>query len=412
MFPRTGLAAVSAALLAMNRQLDVRDVLQTIVAESRRLLDAEYAALGVPDDHGGFAQFVVDGVGEEQWRAIGPLPRQHGILAAMLHDATPQRLADVRADPRFEGWPRAHPELADFLGMPIADGEEVIGALFLANKRAVDADPDAPADHTAGNADDTADTEGAGCPVGPSTPRGFGPCRFTEDDEQLLRLLAQHAAIALTNARLYERSRELTIAGERARIGHELHDAVAQKLFSLRLTAQAATALVDRTPDRAKDELREITRLAAEGADELRAAIIELRPANLDEDGLLATLRTQAEVLNRAHTPEVTFTGEGVRALPAAQEEALLRVAQEAVHNALRHAEAGRVHIGLARHDSRVVLRVADDGRGFDPAGVRRAGRHLGLVSMRDRAHGVGGTLTVESEPGKGTTIELEVPGG
>ena len=134
MVPRSGLAAVSAALLAMNRQLEVRDVLQTIVASARELLDAEYAALGVPDDHGGFAQFVVAGVSEQEWEAIGPLPRQHGILAAMLHEATPQRLADVRKDPRFGGWPTAHPKMSDFLGMPIADGEEVLGALFLANK--------------------------------------------------------------------------------------------------------------------------------------------------------------------------------------------------------------------------------------------------------------------------------------
>ncbi|MGP3978814.1 GAF domain-containing sensor histidine kinase [Streptomyces sp. 8N114] len=390
MVPRSGLAAVSAALLAMNRRLEVRDVLQTIVASARDLLDAEYAALGVPDDHGGFAQFVVAGVSEEQWKAIGPLPRQHGILAAMLHDATPQRLADVRKDPRFGGWPAAHPKMADFLGMPIADGEQVLGALFLANKRCAPGSP-----------------EQQRCPA--SRDR---VCAFTEDDEELLRLLAQHAAIALTNARLYERSRELTIAEERTRIGHELHDAVAQKLFSLRLTAQAATALVDRDPERAKAELHEVARLSGEAADELRAAVVELRPAALDEDGLVATLRTQAQVLDRAHSAEVDFLCEGVRALPSAQEEALLRVAQEALHNALRHADASHVRVALVRRGPSVVLTVTDDGTGFDPGAVRSAGRHLGLVSMRDRASGVGGTLTVQSEPGKGTVVELEVPGG
>lgn len=131
----SGLAAVSTALLAMNRHLEVRDVLKTIVASARELLDAEYAALGVPDDHGGFAQFVVDGVSDAQWKAIGPLPRQHGILAAMLRDETPQRLADVREDPRFEGWPAAHPDMSDFLGLPVRDGDETLAALFLANKR-------------------------------------------------------------------------------------------------------------------------------------------------------------------------------------------------------------------------------------------------------------------------------------
>ncbi|MFI6618777.1 GAF domain-containing sensor histidine kinase [Streptomyces sp. NPDC050528] len=377
--PRSGLAVVSSALLAMSRHLEVRDVLKTIVASARELLDAQYAALGVPDDHGGFAQFVVDGVSDAQWKAIGPLPRQHGILAAMLHEAKAERLADVRKDPRFEGWPSAHPEMSDFLGLPIRDDEEVIGALFLANK---------------------------------NCPKRDGSCGFTEEDEELLSILAQHAAIALTNARLYERSRELTIAEERSRLAHELHDAVSQKLFSLRLTAQAAATLVDRDPSRAKGELQQVAALAAEAADELRAAVVELRPAALDEDGLSATLRTQIQVLDRAHTARVTFTGRGFRALPAAQEEAMLRVAQEALHNALRHSGADHVAVTLERHGCGAVLRVTDDGTGFEPQSIRRAGRHLGLVSMRDRTNGVGGTLTVESAPGKGTTIEMEVPGG
>ncbi|MFB4197770.1 GAF domain-containing sensor histidine kinase [Streptomyces carpaticus] len=385
MVRRTGLAAVSAALLAMNRTLEVRDVLQTIVSSARELLDARYAALGVPDGAGGFAQFIVDGVSDRQWKAIGPLPRQHGILAAMLHDATPVRLADVRQDPRFEGWPAAHPEMSDFLGMPIADGDEVLGALFLATKRCT-----------------------------PEQRRAAGgACAFTEEDEELLGILAQHAAIALTNARLYERSRELTIADERARLAHELHDAVAQKLFSLRLTAQAAATLMDRDPARARSELRQVTRLAAEATDELRAAVIELRPAALEEDGLAATLRAQIQVLDRAHPARVTLEASDAKPLPAAQEEALLRVAQEALHNALRHAAADRVTVSLGPPPAGggAVLRITDDGAGFDPEAVRGAGRHLGLVSMRDRAQAVGGTLTVRSAPGAGTVIEMEVPG-
>ncbi|MGW6916782.1 GAF domain-containing sensor histidine kinase [Kitasatospora sp. NPDC054939] len=376
----SGIEAVSQALLAMSRHLEVREVLRRITASARSLLDAEYAALGVPDDHGGFAQFVVDGVSDEQWKAIGPLPRQHGVLAEMLHETGPTRLADVRRARSFGGWPAAHPELGAFLGMPVLDTDaaedepQVMGVIFLANKR--------------------------------------GGGGFTDHDEELLRILAAHAALALTNARLYERSRELTLAGERARIAHDLHDAVAQKLFSLRLTAKAAAKLVDRDPARARAELAEVAALAAEAADELRAVVVELRPAALEEDGLGATLASQVKVLDRAHAADLAFTADGVRALPPAQEAALLRVAQEALHNALRHSGARRVDVTLAGTPARgAVLRVTDDGRGFDPESVRRAGRHLGLASMRDRAAAVGGTLSVDSAPGRGTVVEMEVPG-
>ncbi|MEY9894190.1 signal transduction histidine kinase [Catenulispora sp. MAP5-51] len=378
---------LSAAVLAVSRHLATDEVLQTIVATARELIGAEYAALGVPDGAGSFAQFLVDGVTDEQWAAIGPLPRQHGMLAVMLQDPAPQRLADVRKDPRFRWWPKAHPEMDAFLGRQIRDGEEILGALFLANK--------------AGG--------------------------FTKDDEELLGVLAGHAAIALRHARLYERERELAITRERNRLARELHDAVAQKLFALRLTSQAAADVLDSDPARARASLEQVAALAKEAAEELRSVVVELRPAELEEDGLAVTLRKHAEVLDRVNQtaggPRVTFEGSDVRALSPAAEEVLLRVAQEALHNALRHAEAKTISVRLREHcpagaDSGAspcggaLLEVVDDGVGFDPAAVRRAGRSLGLVSMRDRAKSVRGRLEVASSPGAGTTIRLEVDRG
>jgi signal transduction histidine kinase len=364
---REELRAVSAAVLAVASRLSVGEVLQTIVASARRLLGARYAALGVPDDQGSFAEFIVDGVSYEERRKIGPLPRQHGLLAVLLKDPTPVRVADIRAHPHFEYWPRHHPELRDFLGMPITDGDEILGALYLANKEV--------------------------------------PGGFTVEDEDLLRILAAHAAIALVNARLYERSRELSIVEERNRIARELHDAVSQKLFSLRLTADAAAALLHRDPARAGAQLTTVQTLAAEAADELRAIVVGLRPADLSGDGLDVALRKHVELLDRVHGACVTFSGEGVPRLAAGREDAVYRVAQEALHNALRHAAPRTVQVGLSTCDGAVVLEVRDDGAGFDVPN-----RGLGLASMRDRARAAGGRLAVTSQPNGGTTVRLEVP--
>ncbi|WP_329248084.1 GAF domain-containing sensor histidine kinase [Actinoallomurus sp. NBC_01490] len=359
------LHAVSAAVLAVTRHLSVHEVFQVIVRAAAQLLDARYAALGVPDDEGSFAEFVVEGVSDQQWNAIGPLPRQHGLLALMLREDKVQRLADVRRAPAFEGWPSAHPVLRDFIGVPIRDGDDTLGIIFLANKRQ--------------------------------------PGGFTDDDEERLILFAAHAAIALTNARLYERNRELTVVEERARLARELHDAVAQKLFSLRLTAAAALAAPDPRP-----ELERVQSLAKEALAELREVIFELRPAELAGDGLAESLRKHVQVLDRVwgagrgRRTTVRFEGEEVT-LPPETEAVVFRIAQEALYNALRHGDPCTVTARLEPG----LLEIRDDGVGFDPAEASRDG--LGLASMRERAESVGGVLSISSS-GSGTVVRLEVP--
>jgi signal transduction histidine kinase len=369
---RAELREVSAAVLAVTAHLSVREVLNTILTAAQRLADAEYAAVGVPDRSGSFAEFLAVGLSDEQWRSIGPVPRQHGVLGLMLQDPEPVRLADVRTHPHFGGWPAAHPAMTDFLGVPIVDGDEILGELFLANKRA--------------------------------------PGGFTADDEELVRLLAGHAAIALVNARLYERSRELSILQERQRIARELHDAVTQKLFSLRLVAEAAGALIADQPQRAAAELATVKRLAAEVTDELRGIVTGLMPPALDGDGLDAALRKQAQLLDRVHGATVVFEGCPVPRLGDDRTEAAYRIAQEALHNALRHGTPTLVTVRLIATDRAVTLSVSDDGAGFDPALPAAAGRRLGIASMRERARAAEGRLDVSSRPGAGTTVRLDLP--
>jgi signal transduction histidine kinase len=363
------LRQVSQVVLAVARQLSTRDVLQMIVRSARSLVRARYAALGVPDDQGSFAEFVVDGISERQQKAIGPVPRQHGLLGVLLREGQPIRVDDIRADPRFEWWPAAHPDMSDFLGVPIRDGSDVLGIIFAACKR--------------------------------------DPGGFTERDEQLLGLFASHAAIALTNARLYERGRELSVLEERARLARELHDAVSQKLFSIRAKASAAGVLVGRDPGRAVAEIESVASLAGQAHAELRAVIDGLAPPDLAAGELAGSLRSYAVLAGRTYGVEVRFHAEQLPELGPRRETAVYRVAQEALHNALRHSGAAVVCVSLTARRRRVVLEVTDRGRGFAP-GAAPAG--LGLASMRERAASAGGTLTVRSAPGEGTLVRLEVP--
>jgi signal transduction histidine kinase len=360
---------VSEVVMAVASQLSVRDVLQMIVRSARSLAGARYAALGVPDESGSFAEFVVDGLSARQQAAIGPLPRQHGMLGVILREGKPLRFDDIRADPRFWGWPAAHPDLTDVIGVPIQEGGQVTGFIFAACKQV--------------------------------------PGGFTERDERVLSLFAAHAAIALTNARLYEHGRELSVLQERARLARDLHDAVSQKLFSVRAKARAAALLVPRDPGRAAAEIDSVAALAGEAHAELRAVIDGLATPDLAASGLAGSVRGYALLAGRTYGASVRVEAGELPQLDGLRETVLYRVAQEAISNALRHSGSPEVQVRLSARQRSVVLQVVDHGSGFDPAGPHAG---VGLSSMRERAGSVAGSLTVRSRPGGPTTVRLSVP--
>ena len=367
--------AVSDAVLAIASERAVEPVLERLADAARALAEARYAAIGVPDGEGGFARFITSGMTDKQWDAIGTLPRQHGLLGVMLESPEPYRSRDITRHERFEGWPDAHPNMRSFLGVPIVSHGEVIGAFYLTEKK------------------------------------GGRGALFTDDDQALIETLAAHAALAIENAELHERSRELTLVEERNRLARELHDSVTQQLFSVVFTAEAAALLVDSDPARAREQMEATRDLAQAAMDEMRSLVFELRPAELGADGLAATLRKHVDVLRRVHDVEIELDLSGGPDLRPAVEQTVFRVAQEALANALKHARPARVDVRLGRVDGHVRLVVADDGSGFDPLGAK-AGRRLGLLSMRERAEAVGGRLRIDSLPGHGTTVALEVDGG
>ncbi|MBV9715518.1 MAG: GAF domain-containing sensor histidine kinase [Solirubrobacterales bacterium] len=368
----SALKAVSDAVLAVAAKLSVEEVLQRLVDSAREVGGARYAALGIPDGEGGFRHFLVAGMSDQLVGAMGPLPRTHGMLGAMLETPDPYRTDDIHRDPRFRGWwPRQHPDMRSFLGVPITSGKEIIGAFYLTEK------------------------EGGGT--------------FDGDDQRLIELLASHAAVAITNARLYEQSRELSILSERNRLALGLHDVVSQKLFSLTLTAEAAATQLQRDPAAARVHVQRLGRLAREALDELRSLILGLRPPELERDGLEGTLRKEVDMLRAVHGVEIEVHADGPVDGGGDRDAAVLRIAHEALHNALRHASAQHVTVRIGEHDGRLIVEVADDGIGFRPDRAELRSRHLGLTSMEERARELGGALEIRSAPGQGTTVRLEV---
>jgi signal transduction histidine kinase len=232
------------------------------------------------------------------------------------------------------------------------------------------------------------------------------PGGFSDDDQALIETFAAHAALAIENARLHERSRELSIVEERNRLARELHDAVAQKLFGVVLAAESSNALIERDIDAAAAQMRLARELAGEAMEELRSVIVHLRPPALEAEGLAVALSKHVDVLRRAHRRAIDLDVAGE--CPGAIQPDVFRIVQEALHNALRHAAAEHIAVRLRCDPGGAVeLTVADDGAGFDTTEVRS--RSLGLTTMAERAKAIGGALQIDSVPGAGTTVRLTV---
>lgn len=364
------LAAITEAV-ASGRSL--KDVLTRLAEAAKEISGASYAAIGIPEPEGdAFAAFIHVGMSDELVAEMGPLPRTHGMLDAMLHDPEPVRLPDVKKDRRFRGWwPQAHPPMSSFLGVPIVNDGEVVGAFYLTDK--------------------------------------VGAAEFTDDDQSGIALLASHAAAAIDAAGMFEDSRSLAMSEERERLARELHDALNQSLFSLSLTARAAARHIATDPGRAAEELSEIAVLSRQAMAELRAVVDGLRTPDVERDGLVPAIRSLAELLSRVHHIEIEVVADGEPGLEGRAEHEVFRIVQEALTNAVRHSQADNVTVSVANGEGLAVT-IRDDGQGFEPQERNVRGKRLGLTSMRDRASGLGGRLTIDSAPGQGATVRLEVP--
>lgn len=368
------LLALHAAGLAISAELALDAVLKKVIDQARRLVGAKYGALSVVDRAGRIEQFVTSGITAEERAAIGPPPVGHGVLGVVLHEGEHLRLRDVREHPRSAGFPPNHPVMRSLLAVPIECKGPFLGNIYLSEK--IDGSEFAPHDH-----------------------------------ETLVRFAVQ-AAVAIDNAYLHSQASDLAVAQERLRIAHEMHDGLAQVLGYVNTKVQAADAYLRRgKSEEASAQLRELAVSARQAYTEVREGIVDLRTLPAADRPLPDVLREYVERWREQTGISADLTIDSDLRLRPSAELQLVRILQEALANVRKHSKASRVRVALQRRDGKLVTTIADDGIGFDPAARHRAEfPRFGLPTMRERAESIGGDLTVDSAPGKGTNVRFELP--
>lgn len=370
--------ALHESSLAIQRNLDIRDVLQGVVEEARRLCGAQYGALSYLNDAGGVAAFLTSGISAAERAAIGPEPVGHGVLGIVLKEGQSLRLDRISDHPASVGFPAHHPPMYALLAVPIESGQGVLGNLYIAQ-----GDPDR---------------------------------RFTAENEDTLHRFAGLAAIALENARLHTQVQALATTAERERIAREMHDGAAQVLGYVITKAQATRAQVEGGQiEKATASLKQMEDAAREAYADIRESILGLRTSLgegmslemvirdyvqtwQDQSGIITVLDFDPRVENR---------------LSSLAEVQLLRIVQEALTNVRKHAGATEVVVRIALQwpQGAIVATIQDNGHGIrDLDGTTAGIPRFGLTSMRERAESIRGTFTIASEPGKGTIVGVELP--
>jgi signal transduction histidine kinase len=529
--------------LALSSELSLDAVLQKIVEAAAHVTGARYAALGVIDSTGeALERFVTHGIDPETHAAIGDLPHGRGILGALITDARPLRLHDLRDDQRSVGMPPSHPPMRSFLGVPILIRSVAFGNLYLTEKdegygefdeqdeelvtllaaqaavaienarlyesatawsrqleslseigAALVGELELPrllqlvATRLRGLIDarvvaialpvadgvrvEAVDGEGADAllhavlprvsKIGRVLERGrservddvvgdpevvqdvvrrFGAAsglyvpliardraigvvlahdrlggdpRFTEADQRLAEQFAAHAATAVDlSKRVARDSLRRIVEGqeiERRRLARELHDETGQALTSVLLGLKAVEDA--RSEEQLRAAARDLRELVVRTLQDVRRLAVELRPKALDDFGLVPALERLAQTFVEATRIDVQLEAQlGAERLPPDVETTLYRIVQEGLTNVAKHAEARNVSVVLMRRAAAITAVVEDDGQGFDPETVAPSADGIGLTGMRERVALVDGRLQIESSPGAGTTLAVEVP--
>ncbi|MBL8045608.1 MAG: GAF domain-containing protein, partial [Anaerolineales bacterium] len=308
-----------------------------------------------------------------QWDWLGNppyrQPMEQGILGVAAQTRAPVLINDVQADERYVPIPGADALRAE-LAIPILLGERLLGVLDAASVQ-----------------------------------------RLSEDDVTGLSIVADQLAIALENARLYNRVQAVAVLDERQRLARDLHDSVTQLIFSITLVAQSIRPAYQKDAMEGERRIARVLELSQQALAEMRELLTELR--NPVQEGLVPAIRKHIERLYQREGVPVQYEVQAYTPRPVEQEETLYRIVQEALNNVVKHARAQTVRVQLAQDARGLELTVSDDGLGFDAEHLPSNGgssRGLGLRGMRERIERLGGTIYIQSNPGAGTAIVAFLP--
>jgi signal transduction histidine kinase len=373
-----------SSLLEFSRQasatLDVRLLMELVVEEVTRLVEATEVGLFLLD---GTVLVVRAQRGLSQDGAAGELQLalEDSDLAALRRSSSSAIVISDLAGSQEVGligsagrrWLEQRGELRSIMWVPLTGKQTVMGGLGIAHAK---------------------------------------PNKYGEHEAGLVEAIACQAAIAIENACLYKQAQELAVLQERQRLARELHDSVTQSLYSLTLMAEAARRLVTAgSVERGTGYLARIGESAQQLLKEMRLLVYELRPLTLERDGLASALKQRLEAVEGRAGVETSLIIEGSGLVPEHIDAELYRIAQEALNNSLKHSGASSVMVRLCTTPKEVALTVSDNGRGFLAQSVADKGG-LGLVSMQERTHRLGGRLDIVSQPDEGALIAVCIPFG
>ncbi len=360
--------AVTNELLAGEDDLSV--ILSRVANRARELTQADFAAISTFGDDGRLERFVYAGISEDAARRMGNPPVGRGLLGDLARCDRPIAFGNLKETPGFTGWPKGHPDMEAFLGVPMRAGGRTIGSLYM-------------------------------------TRHVGGEC-FSEVDQVAAAFLALQAGVGVAAALARERNGRLFLLQERERIAHDLHDGTIQSLYALGLECDAIAATAE-MPEAAREVILDGVVRINQIIGDIRAYITMLEaeaPASNPELARDLAFAIRQLVPSGIDTV-VNITAAALQELGARECEDLLYIAREALSNAVRHGIASKIAVDVRQTMEETALTVQDNGVGFDQANARVG---LGTITMRTRAERLGGFISILGIPGMGTTVRVAIP--